>query len=78
MGSGASVYPKEGYAPLQLTLKAFEVFKDWLFLHRRAYLRRLWRELLLAKKLALLRRQIRHALGVYWMGKLSGVGSDSD
>ena len=44
MGAGASVYPKKRYAPLELTLSAFYVFKEWLFLKLWLMRRRPWKE----------------------------------
>mgnify|MGYP007004562368 CR=1 FL=1 len=43
MGAGASVYPKKRYAPLELTLSAFYVFKEWLFLKLWLMRRRPWK-----------------------------------
>ena len=44
MGAGASVYPKKRYAPLELTLSAFYVFKEWLFLRLWEMRRRPWKQ----------------------------------
>jgi hypothetical protein len=44
MGAGASVYPKQGYAPVQLTFSAFYIFKEWLFLRLWEMRRRPWKE----------------------------------